>query len=217
MWILLTHYQVLIWTYSLSLFLNAAAPLAIISFFLWLQRKLIVNPPWLRGTGERLLSVTLSVRTYQLLLSHLLLDCLSRPACSLLKCPWALRWWGGTRGFLTLFTVTIHSWTDFAILLSRVWSLQSFGGSQEILWKITRLRKKGEPGFTRGIALNVYFWWRNELKRCTSLLIDRRHFCFVHSDLLSEASTFGVCFLTFVLPSLSKKKERWFFYSGSLF
>lgn len=59
--------------------MNFLFPLPIIHCFLSLRGKLVVNPSWLMGTVERLLSVTLSIMIYQLFLLHLLLGCLSHP------------------------------------------------------------------------------------------------------------------------------------------
>lgn len=100
---------------------NGVALSAVIVRLLWLQRNslLIRSDWWAHGKGSRLWpyqsrSISCS--------SHLLLHCLSLPACSQWKCEWASRWRGG-------LSVTIHPRTSFTVLLSQVLSLR------DLLWK----------------------------------------------------------------------------------
>lgn len=87
------------------------------------SKELIVNPQWLMGAGERLASVTLSIRIHQLFPS-------SPASVPVTPCLQPVEMWMSVtleRGR----TVTIHPRTSFTVLLSQVLSLRN------LLWKKT--------------------------------------------------------------------------------
>lgn len=111
------------------------------------------------GTGEKLLSVTLSIIAYQLFLSHLLLYCLPHAVTSHLKCARVWRRRGGHRRSLTLFAVTIHPWMDLTVHLSHVQSLALETGNMR-----KHMKDKEGSKVLSGLPVGLDTWLRQILK-----------------------------------------------------
>lgn len=121
------------------------------------------------GTGEKLLSVTLSIIAYQLFLSHLLLYCPSHAVTSHLKCARVWRRCGGHRGSLTLFAVTIHPWMDLTVHLSHVQSLALETGNMR-----KHIKDKEGSKVLSGLPVELDAWLRQILKWTISEFVQCR-------------------------------------------